>query len=228
MHDSPLPPRSVLSRCALRGMLFGTPLLLLFVVRTAAAQMPGVPVLQNAFSAPGFTVAVNYAEGGGSLAYGGAVAWGIRGGRIQLTGGVGAINPPATATRATYGGRAAASVLQFAGGSMGLGAFVGVGGAQRGDTTIISVPVGAAVGARWVIGTRGISAYATPSFRWWRNVIGDESSTDEFLRLALGFDATILPRLGATVGFEFGQHAAEGVPGPARRVWGLGVSYAFR
>ena len=195
----------------------------------ADAQMPGVPVLQNAFAAPGFTVAANYAEGGGTLAFGGAVAWGIRGGRFQLTGGVGAVNPPAGATSASYGGRASASLLQFAGGAAGVAAFAGVGGAQRGDTAVISVPAGAAIGFRWAFGERGMSAYATPSYRWERNTRGDESSTrDGFLRLALGLDVTIVSRLGATLGYEFGQRAEDDAPGPAGRVWGIGISYAFR
>src|ERR1051325_11829407 len=40
----------------------------------AAAQMPGAPVLQNAWRSPGLVVAADFAGGSGSL-YGGAVGW---------------------------------------------------------------------------------------------------------------------------------------------------------
>jgi hypothetical protein len=54
---------------------------------TAGAQMLGTPVLQNAFSNPGFTIAANYGTGGDASAYGGAVAWAPRRAVVQLSGG---------------------------------------------------------------------------------------------------------------------------------------------
>ena len=42
---------------------------------SARAQMPGLPVLQNAFANPGITLALDAGGDPDSRAYGGAVAW---------------------------------------------------------------------------------------------------------------------------------------------------------
>ena len=53
------------------------------------AQLPGAPVLQNAFSNPGVTVAANYADGDGTSLIAAAVAWSPGTGRFQFSGGAG-------------------------------------------------------------------------------------------------------------------------------------------
>jgi len=93
-----------------------------------AAQVPGAPVLQNAFANPGLALAANFGGGGGQSFYGAAAAWGLGGGKFLVSGaaGVGRSNGSA---RGAYGGRAAMSVWSTSGGSLGLAAFAGIGGA---------------------------------------------------------------------------------------------------
>lgn len=55
--------------------------------RTADAQMLGVPVLQNGFSNPGITVAVNYGTADSIRGYGVAAAWAPPSGLFQVSGG---------------------------------------------------------------------------------------------------------------------------------------------
>src|SRR5688572_7972472 len=67
------------------------------------SQVPGVPVLQNAFSNPGLAIAANFGGGRGQSFYGAASAWGLAGGRLQLSGAAGAQRAN-EGTRGAYGG----------------------------------------------------------------------------------------------------------------------------
>src|SRR5437763_3625286 len=69
---------------------------------SAAAQVPGAPVLQNAFANTGLAVAANFGGGGGQTFYGAAAALGLGGGRLQLSGAAGASHAK-TSTRGAYG-----------------------------------------------------------------------------------------------------------------------------
>src|SRR3954462_11617157 len=72
---------------------------------TLTAQMPGAPVLQNAWASPGMVVAVDIAGGSRTL-YGGAVGWAPSAGRFQFSGGVGSLSPKGGGgSRIVYGGR---------------------------------------------------------------------------------------------------------------------------
>jgi hypothetical protein len=187
-------------------VVFGLP-------QVAAGQAPGIPVLQNAFSNPGLAVAANLGGGGGESFLGAAAAWGLGEGRLQLSGAAGASRANG-ATRGAYGGRLAASLWTSSGGSLGVGAFGGLGGAPRTRTggtitnpALAIIPVGLTVGYRRPMGSsRGISAYASPFYRWVR-ATSDTVSSSGALRVSLGVDFAFSPSFGATVGAELGQSA---------------------
>src|SRR5207302_7015863 len=52
-----------------------------------AAQVPGTPVLQNAFLNPGLAVAANFASASGQSFFGAAASLGLGGGKLQVSGG---------------------------------------------------------------------------------------------------------------------------------------------
>jgi hypothetical protein len=184
---------------------------MLAITRALDAQVPGAPVLQNGFVNPGLAVAGNIAGGSGQSFYGAAVAWGLAGGRFQVSGAAGAqrIND---ATRGAYGGRLAANVWSSRGGSLGAGAFAGVGGAPRtgsGNTVtngaVLMVPGGVTIGYRRLLGTkRGISAYASPMYNWIRTDDGNVVSGGSFA-VSGGVDFAVTQSLGVTVGGDWRQ-----------------------
>lgn len=184
---------------------------------TAAAQVPGLPVLQNAFSNPGLALGANLGSGGGQSYMGLAAAWGLGAGRFQVSAGAGAQRAN-EASRGAYGARAAMNVWTSRGGSLGVGAFGGFGGGPRTrdngvvtNPAILTVPAGATVGYRRALGaTRGFSVYASPLYRWTRVTNDDVSGSDGVFRFSLGLDVGITRALGATVGTEFGSGSASG------------------
>lgn len=195
----------------------------------AHGQMPGTPVLQNAWAAPGIVLAVDI--GGGSSkssgsTYGGAAAWSPGGGRFQLSGGVGIQSATGSSSRVVYGARAATPLKEMMGGNLGVAAFVGVGGgaAKAGDTTTATsiVPAGLAIGYRKAIGVagRGFSVYADPNYQYQSG----PKDKKGYFRVGFGLDAGITPKFGVTVGAESGATAALGKVGPRGTQWGLGVS----
>src|SRR5688500_13588673 len=83
-------------------------LILAFAVpRAAGAQMLGVPVLQNGFTNPGITVAINYGSADSVRGYGLAAAWAPPSGSFQVSGGIGGYDRDEGKTWASYGGRVA-------------------------------------------------------------------------------------------------------------------------
>lgn len=196
----------------LNRLLF--PLTLAVGCSSLGAQVPAVPVLQNAFMNPGLGVAANVAGGGGASFYGLAAGWGLGGGRLQVSGAAGALRAEGV-TKGAYGGRVAVSVWSSKGGSLGAGAFGGVGGApgteSNGTATsasILDVPVGLTVGYRKALGSkRGLSAYVSPLYRWSRADDGIVT-TSGTLRAAFGVDFSISQSIGATVGGELGRSSA--------------------
>ena len=196
----------------------------------ALAQMPGIPVLQNAFANPGLTIAINYGSGDNLRAYGGAVAWAPNSTRFQVTGGFGAINPDPGDRTTAWGARAAVPIVQsMAAGKLGIGAFAGVGGASQDGTSLLHVPAGASLSWRMRLGDRrGVSIYAAPFYSWMRTKIDDESNSTGLFRASFGLDVTVISSLGLTIGYELGQTADDGEPGATGGVFGVGVSYALR
>ena len=202
-------PRNVLAVVAIGALSVASP---------AYGQVPGLPVLQNAFSNPGFGLGANAGGGGGESYFGLAGAWAPRNGRFQLSAGAGA-QKANDANRGAYGGRASATVWTSRAGNLGVGAFAGFGGAPRTSSdgvitnaAVASVPVGATVSYRRPLGARrGFSVYGSPMYRWTRFTVDDGSLTDDqtisdgAFRFALGLDIGITRALGATIGGEFGS-----------------------
>jgi hypothetical protein len=194
----------------------------------AGAQMPGAPVLQNAWAAPGMVVALDVGGGsaGSGSTFAGAIGWTPGNGRFQLSGGAGMQSASGSSSRGVFGARAAMPIMQMMSGNLGIAAFVGVGGGAGGstDTTRATsvVPAGVAIGYRRAVGTtgRGLSIYADPNYQF-------QSGPNEkkgFLRVGVGLDAGITPRFGVTLGLESGATARAGAVGPKGTLYGLGVS----
>src|SRR6185503_712668 len=134
----------------------------------ALAQMPGAPVLQNAFSNPGFAVAGNISTLGGASSYAGAAAWAPGSGRLQFSAGVGAQTRSQTPTRVTYGGRLNATVLGTQS-NFGVSVFAGYGGLSGKELDSADVrslvPLGATASYRMSAGmVKGVSVYASPVY----------------------------------------------------------------
>jgi hypothetical protein len=200
---------------------------------TVGAQLPGLPVLQNAFVGPGLAAAVNAGGGSGASAYAAALGWAPRSARFQVSVGAGVLVSGGQ-TGGAFGVRGAVPVFSMMGGNLGVAGFLGVGGArgrevpQRGRAGLGQVPVGAAVAYRRALGaTRGFSVYAAPFVGFFRDDFGDAGTQSAtLLRVSVGGDFAITRAIGVTAGLEAGSSRADG-PGPSGVVWGAGVSYAF-
>jgi hypothetical protein len=196
----------------------------------AAAQLPGAPVLQNAFANPGVTVAANYADGDATTLIAGAVAWSPGTGRFQFSGGAGQLKvDDADFSAPAWGARVAVPLLSFANGRAGVAPFGGIGGASKDSVKLLQVPFG--VGAGWRMGlgaTRALSLYATGTYLWARTTVGEERVSDGRVRFAAAADVTVVRNLGLTLGYEAGAEADAGEAGPTGPVLGVGLSWAFR
>lgn len=199
----------------------------MLVAGAARAQLPGAPVLQNAFTSSGFTAAVDGAGGSGSSAYALAGAWSAT--RLQLSLGLG-MQSGAGASRFAYGLRAAVPIL--AGDRpFGVAAFVGLGGtsgAKSADSVrnVQLVPVGATLGFRSAAMLHGASAYVSPIYEHYSGgAVGQRGGN--LFRTALGVDLGITNAIGMTVGVELGQSASASSHGPRGTSFGLGFSYAM-
>lgn len=178
----------------------------------AHAQVPGVPVLQNAFTNPGLAFAANIGTGGGQSYFGAAAAWGLGGGRLTLSGGAG-VQRANDVSRGAYGARLATGLWSSAGGALGVGGFAGIGGAPRtrdaagveNNAAVLNIPLGLSVGFRRALGARGFSLYASPMYKWTRATVGDASATDGQFAGAVGLDFAITQSIGLTAGGEFGK-----------------------
>ncbi|HJU68484.1 MAG TPA: hypothetical protein VJ650_09555 [Gemmatimonadaceae bacterium] len=202
----------------------------LAALRVVNAQLPGIPVIQNAFANPGLTIAVNYGQADESKAYAGALAWSPASARFQLTGGFGAFKPDDGDRAWGWGARAAVPITQtMMAGKLGIGAFAGVGGASQDGGSLLHVPAGVSISWRTRLGERrGISIYAAPFYSWTRVRFDDESQNKGLIRASFGVDVAVVPALGVTVGYELGQKADAGEPGATGGAFGVGVSYALR
>lgn len=194
------------------------------------AQVPGLPVLQNAFSNPGLAFAANFGSGSGHSYYGAAAAWGLGATGTFLVSGAAGAQRSNNSTRGAYGGRATMRLWASPSG-LGLAAFAGVGGAMRTRTgavitnpAVAVVPVGASVGYRRALGARrGISAYVAPFYRWVRADSGTIASSGSF-RFSGGVDLTLTPSIGVTVGGEAGG-AGSGGGGLTSSAFGAGLTF---
>jgi hypothetical protein len=202
-------------------------------VQPLHAQMLGLPVLQNGFSNPGITAAVNYGTAEGVRGYGVAGAWAPASGRFQVSAGIGGYDPDEGKTWVTYGGRVAVPLTGLTGkGSFGVAPFAGLGAATNAGLALMHVPVGVAAGYRRALGaTRAISVYGSSFYGWTRftsDVAGAPTVSSSLLRFSGGLDVALTPGLGITIGYEAGKNAADDEPGPTGSLFGIGLSYAFR
>ena len=202
----------------------------------AAAQMVGVPLLQNGFVRPGAAAAANYGAGDGTSLFGAAGAWTPGSGRFQISAGVGSFAADGADRQTTGGLRGALPIrtpwTRDPASAVGIVGFVGVGGASVGDGTLVQVPLGVGVGYRRPLGgDRAVSVFATPFYQWTRlsGVEGAaEGETDSNLvRLALGAEALLTRRIGLTLGYELGTTAEVGRPGPTGGIFGAGLAFVF-
>jgi hypothetical protein len=213
-----------------RAVLIRPAILLALTAAIARAQMPGVPVLQNAFTNPGVTLAVNAGTSTDAKAYAGAAAWAPSSGRFQLSLGAGGFDPKTGKMGIAYGVRAAVPLTFLPRSeSYGISLFAGFGGASPDTLTLNQVPVGLGIGYRRALGaTRGISLYATPTYLFARQSGGGTSTRKNLLRASVGLDVTLISSLGLTLGYELGAEAKAGEAGPSAPIFGLGLSYALR
>ena len=196
-------------------------------VGTAGAQMPGLPVLQNAFANPGITVGVNYGSTKDLTGIGAAGAWAPGSARFVLSAGAGTASPKNGDDGATsYGGRVSAPVLRFMGDALGLGVFAGIGGASQSKTGV--VVAGVSGGYRLAMGAMGVSLHVAPSWQRTSASVGGDSFSGSVIRVSSGIDVSFGGRYGATIGVETGAKAPDDEPGPRGTVFGLGLSYALR
>ena len=197
--------------------------------RSAVAQMPTIPVLQNGFASRGMTLALNYGSGTGSDAYAVAAGWGPASQRFQISGALGGVRPDTGGPWTGYGVRAAIPLWSGMADRLGVALFAGAGGARRDTTSIARVPVGLGVGYRFAIGeTRSVSTYASPFFVWSRlSERGSPAQGDNAMRGSVALDLVLTRNVGLTAGYEFGGKSSSTFGGSSG-LFGAAVSYAFR
>jgi hypothetical protein len=193
------------------------------------AQMPGSPVLQNAWANPGITAAINFSNLGGASSYAGALAWAPGTARFQLSAGVGAQTRSNSSTSAVYGARLNFPVIGAAS-SLGVSIFAGYGAISGGtidsSVTRALIPIGATVGYRRAIGeSRGISVYASPVYEAVNR--GGNASNVGVFRGDVGLDVGITSAIGLTLGIEFGGTQPDGSGKPSGTAFGGAISYAI-
>lgn len=211
----------------MRYGLLGTAFLPLLVAAVAGAQLPGTPVLQNAFVNPGFTAALDGGGGSGASAYAVAGAWSAT--RLQLSLGLG-IQHATGASRFAYGVRAAVPIIT-GDRPFGVAAFAGVGGtsgAKSADSVrnVQLIPVGATLAFRSATMLHGLTGYVSPMYEHFSGGQLGQPGGNLF-RTALGVDFGLTNAIGLTVGAELGQSASVASHGPRGTSIGVGFSYAM-
>jgi hypothetical protein len=226
----------------MKSSLLLSAILTIAVAGSAIAQLPGAPVLQNAWATPGIVGAVNFGGSSDGSVIAGAAGWTPGNGRFQLSGGLGSRTLTGHGSSFAYGARVAMPLFGGGTSAIGIAAFAGIGGSagakkQSTDTTPIGtivtadttastteIPLGAAVGWRHAIGSNhGISVFGTPSYI----LYSGGSKNGGLFRMAIGADVGITSAIGATVGVDFGGSRARGFGGPSSTQYGIGVSYAL-
>jgi hypothetical protein len=196
------------------------------------SQLPGTPVLQNAWATPGAMAAINLGGGAGRSVGAVAGSWSGRSIPFVASAGGGYQSGVAVGRSLAYGVRAAVPLVG-ASRRFGAAAFIGIGGARsnRNEDTLTTVDsvtnstevaAGITVGWRHAGGVgRGFSAYITPVLVACRG--GTSPAT--LLRIAVGAEVAFRDRWGVTVGVDAGQNRQRGVGGPAGTRFGVGISH---
>lgn len=224
--------------------------LAVLAARGSGAQVPGLPVLQGAFPAAGFAVAVDAGHGDGQTAAVVAAGYGPQSGRLHVDFGGGVLTGARAGFKgnpATYGGRVAVRVLQMAGERVAVTPFAGFGSTrwrvanttQAGPPVTAAdtgrslasdvIPVGASVGARLAVGATGAVALSVaPFYAWYRQSgLTSADGTRGRVRIAGVAELSLAERFGVVAGVEVGQTSDRTRPGPSGAVIGGGVSYRF-
>jgi len=202
-----------------------------FAWHTAIGQLPGAPVLQNAWAAPGIVAAANYGGSSEGSVFAGAFAWSPASAQFQISAGAGARSLTNAGSNFAYGLRAAVPVFGLER-PIGVADFAGIGGGSSQNVAFPDssastgqVPVGVSIGWRRAVGSgRGVSVYATPAFVY--QFGGSESAS--LFRLGIGLDLGLSRSFGVTAGVDFGSTRSRGFGGPTGAQFGLGLSYLFR
>ncbi len=197
----------------------------------ARAQMPGMPVLQNAFASPGITLAANYGGGSrGAYSFGGAGAWAPASGGYQVSAGAGSYKAgTGTTSGVAYGGRFSLPVWHFLADAMAVAVFGGFGGARVNGLDQTLAPIGASVGYRRSLGNaRAFAVYAAPFYGWTHAQIASTTtgsattaSNSGDLFGAFGADVTVMPQLGVSAGYQIGGRRG------SKGLFGVALSYAL-
>lgn len=217
----------------------------LAAVGAAGAQIPGAPVLQNAWATPGIVAAANYGGSTDGSTFAAAGAWTPGNGHFQVSGGLGSNSLTGHGSAFAYGARVAVPLFGGGTSALGIAAFGGVGGRassrkstasavldQNGNVTFAvdsapsttQVALGGAIGYRHAFGaTHGVSVYATPAYMIYSGGLKNGS----LFRGAIGADVGITSTIGATLGADFGGNRPRGLGGPSSTQYALGVSYAL-
>jgi hypothetical protein len=208
-------------------------LCLTVLATSAAAQLPGVPVLQNAWATPGVMIAAN---GGGTSSrstVAAAASWAPTA-RFQLSAGAGYQTGRSVGSSIAYGARVAIPFVPSTS-PIGFALFAGVGGtASHRNQAIVpafdsvtnsaEIPVGAALGWCQRGGSgRGFSLFAAPALVFYTG----GSAPDNLFRLALGADVGLTDSWGISAGLDVGQSRPRAVGGPGGPQFGVGVSRAM-
>ena len=194
----------------------------------ATAQMPGTPLLQNAFANPGITAALDVASLGGASSYAAAGAW-AGSAHFQFSGGIGVQTRTSSPTRTVYGFRLNVPLLG-ATGNFGASIFAGYGGLSGGgidsSTTKSLVPLGATLAYRLAFGgSHGVSIYGSPVYEAVTRGAGAGSAS--VFRGAVGLDIGITSAIGATLGIEFGGKNDPESGKPSGTAFGAALSYVI-
>lgn len=234
------PQRATHAGSRVAGRLLGPFLafpLLLMSAPAASAQLPGLPIVENGFFHGGRAGGVNLGLAQDATAYVAAASWVPGSERWKVSAGLGYLQLQdgggfAVGVRGAY-------PLHFAGagdstGNTGLAIFAGAGGSTVEGVTSISIPVGLGAGYRGEIpGGRAYAVHAAP-FLVYNRASGTHEGTDVgisasgfVVRMGIGADLAVLPRLGLSLALEFGQDPDEGDPGSRGTVLGVGAALRF-
>ena len=216
------PRKTVLTVLATASTLLGTS-------SRSRAQMPGTPVLQNAFANPGITGALDVASLGGASSYAAAGAWAPGSAHFQFSGGIGVQTRTSSPTRTVYGFRLNVPLIG-ATGNFGASIFAGYGGLSGGridsSTTKSLVPLGATLAYRLGFGgSHGVSLYGSPVYE--AVTRGGGAGSANVFRGAVGMDIGITSAIGATLGIEFGGKNDPESGKPSGTAFGAALSYVI-
>ncbi len=193
-----------------------------------AAQAPGLPVLQDAFFAPGKAIAVNGGGGSGVTAVAGAASW-APGPRLgfSLGGGVAraaGVSQPTAGVRVAFRAKTFGESQQIA-----LAAFVGAGTAFRDTISVQRSPIGGTASYRRPLGTtRVVAVSVSPYYDPTRvKVKGLGAVRESNFRASVGADVSVTSSIGVTVGADFGGSMTSQPVLAGSTLSGVGISYRF-